>query len=61
VCLVFTCGVQRGGLEVVLGKEGSNFLVVFLFIYDDHSFAFIRLCVNCVVFVLFIVYVIRDM
>ena len=51
VCLVFTRWVQGGGFKVVLGKEVSYFLVVFLFMYDDHGFAFICLCDYCVVFV----------
>jgi len=57
VCLVFTSWVQGGGFEVVLEEEGSNFLVVFLFMINDQGFAFIRLCDYCVVSVYFVLHV----
>jgi len=39
VCFVFVCWVCGDGFDVVLGKEGSYFLVVFMFVYDDRCFS----------------------
>ena len=50
MCLLFTCWVRGGGFEVVLGKEGFNILVVFLFIYDNHVFPLSA----CLIIVLFL-------
>ena len=41
VGLVFVCWVCGDGFDVVLGKEGSYFLVVFILVSDDRCFFFV--------------------
>ena len=44
VGLIFVCWVCGEVFSVVLGKEDFYFLVVFMFVYDDHSFSFVGSC-----------------
>ena len=60
VGLVFVCWVCGDGFDFVLGKEGSYFLVVFMFVYDDRCFSFVGSCDYSFVLAEFVVYVFCD-
>ena len=60
VGLVFVCWVRGDGFNVFLGKEGSYFLVVFMFIYDDCCFTFVSSCDYSFVLAEFVMYVFCD-
>jgi len=57
VGLVFVCRVCGDGFDVVLGKEGSYFLVVLMFVHDDRCFSFVGSRDYSFVLAEFVVYV----